>query len=153
MEITTKSAEETQKVGEKFADSFLKERKNSLIVALVGDLGSGKTTFIQGFARGLSIKQRIISPTYILMRKYDIPSTTKKKNKIREFYHVDLYRLEGDVGGEVKQLGLTDIWGKRGNVVMIEWAEKIGNKIPKSSYTINFEYESENSRKIKINKL
>lgn len=150
MEITTKSAEETKKVGEKFAHSFIKEGKNSLIVALVGDLGSGKTTFIQGFASGLAIKQRIISPTYILMRHYKVRHGASHKSSVTDFYHVDLYRLESEVNDEVDNIGLTDIWGKKGNIVMIEWAEKIQRSIPSGAYWININYKQGTSRVINI---
>ena len=140
MEVLTKSAEETKKFGQKIATDLVK-KEGPLVVALMGDLGAGKTTFSQGFALGLGIKQRIISPTFILMRKYE-----GKK----DFYHVDLYRLEDNVEKEVENLGLKDIWQGSNNVVLIEWAEKIKDTLPKGTIKIKFATKGENSRKITI---
>ena len=111
-----------------------------LVIALTGNLGSGKTTFVQGFAKGLGLKARIISPTFILMRKYG-----------ENFYHVDLYRLEGNIESEVRNLGIEDIWKDPKNIVVIEWAEKIKKMIPKSAQWIKFENLGKDERKITIN--
>lgn len=108
------------------------------MLALVGELGAGKTTFIQGLAKSLGITSKIISPTFILMRKYD------------DLYHIDLYRLEGNLEKEVENLGFFDVLKDKENVVVIEWAEKIKNLLPKSTMWINFEIVGENERKITI---
>ena len=107
-------------------------------MALTGDLGSGKTTFVQGLAEGLGFAGRIISPTFILMRKYP------------RFYHVDLYIFEKNVAQEVENIGLTDIWGKDKNIVVIEWAEKIKDLIPPKANWIKFEDMGEDKRRITI---
>lgn len=112
--------------------------KQGEILALVGDLGAGKTVFVQGVAHGLGIKNRIVSPTFILMRKYN------------NFYHVDLYRLEGDVEKEVENLGLLDILKDKNNIVAIEWAEKIKDLLPGNTTLIHFENLGEDERKIII---
>ena len=83
--LDSKSAEETLQFGMRIAH----EMKEGGSLFLFGDLGSGKTTFTQGFAQGLGIKNRIQSPTFIVMREYVIP---KRHDGL--FYHVDLYRLE-----------------------------------------------------------
>ncbi len=137
METITQGAQETQRLGQKLAASL----KGGETIALVGDLGAGKTTFVQGLAQGLGIKNRMISPTFILMREYD------------NFYHVDLYRLEENVDEEVRNLGLTDIWGKSGKIVVIEWAEKITDLLPPNTIWINFEILDDEKRKITIKNL
>lgn len=141
MKITTKTALETKGLGEKFATKL----SGGEVLALSGDLGSGKTTFVQGLASGLGIKQRVISPTFILMRKYNTQLKIKSsKFKITNqsskvyFYHVDLYRLGGNIEGEVKNLGLDEMWGKPENIVAIEWADKIKKILPKNAIWINF---------------
>ena len=138
MEFVTKSAQETQSLGQKIAANLV----GGEIFALSGDLGSGKTTFVQGFSKGLGLTSRIISPTFILMRKYQISG--------KDFYHVDLYRLEKDVEKEVINLGLIDVWGKSNNIVVVEWAEKIKNSISKNAKWIFFENLGEDRRKITI---
>lgn len=147
MEILTKSAEETKRLGAKIAAEL-----KAPIYALTGDLGSGKTTFVQGFAQGLGITSKIISPTFILMRKYEVPQVTSHQLPVTSFYHVDLYRFEDNIESEVRNLGLTDIWDKPGNVVVIEWAEKIKDLIPKGAMWLKFENLGEDKRKITIEK-
>ena len=134
MEVITESPNETKALGRKFAA----ELKGGRTLALTGDLGSGKTTFVQGLAEGLGFAGRIISPTFILMRKYP------------GFYHVDLYRFEENVAQEVENIGLTDIWGKDKNIVVIEWAEKIKDLIPAKANWIKFEDMGEDKRRITI---
>ena len=143
MEVITKNADETKKLGQKLAADLVTEGK-PLIIALTGDLGSGKTTFVQGFAEELEIKG-IISPTFILLRKYKVQST---KYKVKYLYHLDLYRLEGKVEDEVKQLGIEEVWNDPENIVIIEWAEKIKNIIPENSKWISFQGLGDNERKI-----
>lgn len=158
MEIITKSPQETQEVGRKLAASLIEGERKTLTVGLTGELGAGKTTFVQGFAEGLGIKQRIISPTFILLRKYNIELQDSlprrqagKTPKLQNFYHVDFYRVEDNVLEEARNLGLIDIWEREGNVVVIEWAEKIKEIFPKSAYKVTFENLGEGRRKITVN--
>lgn len=135
------------------ADNLAKSVKlktKSKILALTGDLGSGKTTFVQGLAEGIGVKNQIISPTFILMRKYEIPPITNHRSPITAFYHLDLYRLEGNIKEEVRNLGIEEIWKDPENIVVIEWAEKIEKMLPDDCYKIKFEVLSENKRKITI---
>src|SRR5689334_12083419 len=94
--FVSSSEDETKK----FAEDFSKNLKGN-IIALTGELGAGKTTFTQGFAKGLGIKDKIISPTFVLVRQHKIPSSQGI------FYHIDLYRLENI---NIKELGLEDFW-------------------------------------------
>ena len=82
-----------------------------MTLGLVGNLGSGKTTFIQGFAEGLGVKQNTASPTFVLMREYEAGE--------RNFFHVDLYRLENNIEDEMENIGLTDIWDRKNNIVAV----------------------------------
>lgn len=144
METITKSASETKELGQKLAADIVGAGRAT--IALIGELGSGKTTFAQGFAKGLGIKRRILSPTFILMRKYGIPDSGSS------FFHVDLYRLEENVEDEVINLGITDFWGKAGNIILIEWAEKIEKILPEGVIKIKFEVLSEFERKVALEK-
>src|SRR3990167_9560028 len=92
----TNSNLETKNLGQKFGKSL----KSGDIVLLYGDLGAGKTTFVQGLARGLNITDRILSPTFVLVRQHEIPHPTpllKGEGNDRKInlYHIDLYRIEG----------------------------------------------------------
>lgn len=149
MEIITKSAKETQELGKEFAINLRHNKKNSTTLALTGELGSGKTTFIQGLAKGLGIKKRIISPTFILVRRYNVKDS-KPKSSFSNFYHVDLYRLDKEVDDELENLGLFEVWQDPENIVAIEWAEKAGNILPSQTIWLKFENLGEDKRKIII---
>ena len=149
MEVLTKSAKETKNFGRKIGDSLTISHQ-PLVIALTGELGSGKTTFVQGLAEGLGIKQRIISPTFILVRKYKIPISHQPLT-ISHLYHIDLYRLEENVEAEVRNLGLEEIWQNPENIVVIEWAEKIKSMIPKKAKWIKFEDIGRDKRRIAVN--
>jgi len=140
MEVITKSARGTQKLGEKLSADL----KPGSILALYGELGSGKTTFIQGLARGLGIKKRIISPTFIFIRQY----TIRYPLYVKTLYHVDLYRI--NTLKQTKGLGLKEIFADKSAIVVIEWADRIKEILPKKRVDINFEYFDENQRRIKI---
>jgi len=142
MEFITKSSQETKDLGKKIGSNLAGLKKNrAVIFALSGELGSGKTTFVQGLALGLGIETRIISPTFILVRKY--------AGKDIDFYHLDLYRLEGNVEGQVRDLGIDEFWSDPNNVVVIEWAEKIKDVVPESAVWMTFEGTDE-TRKITL---
>lgn len=140
MELITKSASETQEAAVQFADSLTEKADSAIVIALTGDLGAGKTTFMQGFAKAVGVQDRIISPTFVLMRRYPIASGI--------LYHLDMYRLENDDKGEVENLGLPEIWSTPGNIVVIEWAEKIKDLLPEHTKWVTFEHTDEDYRKI-----
>ncbi len=150
-------------MGEKVAIDIVNSAKNkeqstkkAVVVALSGDLGSGKTTFLQGFAKSLGINQRILSPTFILMRQYDIKLKAKSslragpEAKLKVFYHIDLYRLENSVEKELVNLGFNEITSDPSNIIAIEWAEKAEDVYSKDTIWIKFESKGENMRKISI---
>lgn len=137
---TTKSAEETQKIAEEFA----KNLKGGEIFILSGDLGAGKTTFIQGLAKGLGVENSITSPTFVLMKQY-------KGLEEKRLIHADCYRVESDkISDSFKEeLGLDEIFEDKRNIVVIEWGERILSLLPKNTAIIKFEYWGENKRIIK----
>jgi len=111
------------------------------VIGLVGELGGGKTTFVQGLAEGLGVVERIISPTFIIVRQYS--------NKLGgNLYHIDLYRLEGNIKKELETLGVTNFMEDNKNVVIIEWADKAKELLPESTRWVAFENVGENERKI-----
>ena len=144
----TNSFRETQGLGEEFVERISGQgralsEERSLVIALYGDLGSGKTTFVQGLAKGLGIKRRIISPTFIIVRSY--------KLGVRSFFHIDLYRIADEK--DIEGLGLEEIMEDPQNIVAIEWAEKMGNLLQKERWNVRFEYLSKEKRRITIEKL
>lgn len=136
--FVTHSPEETKALARQVT-----QKKTSGIIALSGELGAGKTTFTQGLAEGLGIKEPIISPTFILIRQYQTPKSG------RIFYHVDLYRLEEDLGS----IGLGEIIGNKENLVVIEWAEKAKSLLPEDVVKINLDKLEGNLRRITVSGL
>lgn len=130
--LTTKSSEETKKV----AQDLVRRLTFPAVLALYGDLGSGKTTFVQGLAKGLGIETHLVSPTFIIHRVYPIGH--------RKLHHLDLYRLEGEANLDFLDLG--DLFKDPDNLVVIEWAEKIDHLLPKETIKIKFEYGDEETR-------
>ena len=137
---TTNNFEETRQLGRQFA----KEIDTLQVVALHGDLGSGKTTFVQGLAEGLGITKKIISPTFIIMRTYELKDHPTKKF----FYHVDLYRIESEQ--DIEGLGLLEIMQDSESIVIIEWPEKIASILPKKRKKLVFNYVKDDIRNIII---
>jgi len=140
-QFITNSFEETQQIGENFAHLL----EGGEIVALYGDLGSGKTTFVQGLAKGLGITRNINSPTFIIAREYSIKN---QESSIKEFVHIDLYRIESKK--EVMNLGLSDLFNNSESVVAIEWAEKVRDLLPQKRIEVHFTYLEDDKRKIII---
>jgi tRNA threonylcarbamoyladenosine biosynthesis protein TsaE len=143
--IITNSKEETVTLAERFAQTL----KSGDFLAFYGDLGSGKTTFIQGLAKGLGIQRRIISPTFIIVRHYVLEPKTENV-KPKNFYHIDLYRTESR--HDLLSVGLDEIIQDKNNIVALEWAEKMGEMLPKRRIDVHMEYLGDNRRKISIRK-
>ncbi len=144
---TTKSFEETQKLGQDFAREILASgpQKNAVVLCLQGDLGAGKTTFLQGFAKGLGVEEKINSPTFVIMKRFEL-----KGVEFKNFYHFDLYRL--NTKEEILHLDFKDIISNPENIVAIEWPEKIKDILPKNAALITFGHLEENKREITIDK-
>ena len=132
----TKSADETKKIAKELAQKI-----DHGVIALVGELGAGKTTFTQGFAKGLGIKDKIISPTFVLIRQHQIPKLKKT------LYHLDLYRLENLK--DIKELAIDEL-AQDGNIVLVEWAQKAKDLLPPETIWINFKSLDEHSREITV---
>lgn len=141
--IITNSETETKQV----AKDFTQKLGQKEVICFFGDLGVGKTTFIQGLAKALGVKQRIISPTFIIMRQY--PITNNGHDLF--FYHADLYRIENSKQAE--NLGLEEIFENDSGIICIEWSEKISEILPKNRWEISLKVLGESEREISINKV
>ena len=141
----TYNLSQTQKIAKQLARDVLKNKNNkkSFVLALEGDLGSGKTSFVQGFAKGLGIKEKILSPTFILMKKFTIHNS-----QFKNFYHLDCYRLQKPK--EILNLGFKEIISNPQNIVVIEWADRIKKILPKDIVWIKFTFIDEKTREIII---
>ena len=120
-----------------------KKMKGGEVVCLSGDLGAGKTTFAQGFLRGLGAEGPFVSPTFLIMKQYKIG----RKKPFREIYHIDAYRVNAQ---NIIDLGWEEIVKNKNNIIIIEWAEKISEIIPQSALEVEFEWLDKNKRKIRF---
>ena len=126
--VTTKNEMDTIEL----AQNFESEKFPNMIICLDGELGSGKTVFTKGIANALGIKESITSPTFTIIKEYDgeLP-----------LYHMDVYRLNGNVEGT----GIEEYFTK-GGVVVIEWADTIKDILPEERLDIKFKVVGENTR-------
>lgn len=147
MKIVSSSPNFTKKIAAAFATKILKagiKNKSALAIGLVGELGSGKTTFVQSFAEKLGIKQNLPSPTFVLMRNYE--SKIKNRGYYKNLCHFDCYRIKKI--GELKTLNLAIVFRDPQNIVLIEWADKIKKSLPKNTIWINFEHGKKERERI-----
>jgi tRNA threonylcarbamoyladenosine biosynthesis protein TsaE len=132
--IHTASAEETAAAGERLGRAL----PPGAVVALTGELGAGKTCFIQGVVRGLGVERRATSPTFVLVNEY------RGRVPVR---HVDLYRV--DRLAEIEDLGLAEVFG-RDAVTLVEWADKLGPLLPASAIRVHIDGVGDEPRRITI---
>ncbi len=142
-EYFTKTPQETREIGKKLAEKILRKPLSlkAQVIGLRGDLGAGKTTFLQGFAAGLSIEEKILSPTFVIMKKFKI-----KNSNFKKLVHIDCYRIEGS--SQIKELGFEEIISDPQNIVVIEWAERVEDILPEETIFIDFRFMNKEKRKI-----
>ncbi len=141
----TKSEGETKKLGERLLKEIIKERKDRrpVVVLLKGELGGGKTTFTQGIASALNIKGRILSPTFIIIRKVPI-----LKRRFKFLYHIDCYRIKNVK--DLKELNIEEILEAPESLIVIEWPEVIRGLIKEPYWEVVFHFLGRNKREIMI---
>lgn len=132
--FTSHSEEDTMEL----AQNIESEKFPNMVICLRGELGSGKTVFVKGFASSLGIEENITSPTFTLVKEY--------QNGEMPLYHMDVYRLEdGDDG----TIGLTDYFSKEG-VTIIEWSDIIADSLPEERLELKFKVIDEETRVITL---
>lgn len=165
IEFITTSPIQTKKIAFVLAKEILKMplQKSALVIALEGNLGSGKTTFTQGFAKGLGIKEIPKSPTFVIMNVYTFEKSQTTPNKLlrnltgqanhksqtnskprkqknlktyKHLAHIDCYRIAS--AKELAHLGVKEIFRDPHSVVLIEWAERIKRLLPRNIIHIRF---------------
>ncbi len=149
--ITT-SPQETAQLGKKLGTRLIQTSnfqlqngegdKHATVVCLYGELGSGKTTFVQGTSTSLGLTARLPSPTFFIVRRYLIP----KKTLV--LYHIDLYRIQSQQ--EARDIGLSDILHDPNAIVFIEWADKLARLLPKNRIDVRFLALEDGSHRITI---
>ena len=131
--ITSRSENDTREL----AENIESEKFPGMVICLNGELGSGKTLFVKGFAKALGIEDDITSPTFNIIKEY--------LDGEAELYHMDVYRVEDNY----ESVGIEDYF-KRNGISIIEWAELIEDILPKERLDINFQIVGENIRIITL---
>ncbi len=129
----TKNPAETKTLAKKLK---INNSANGMVLALKGDLGGGKTTFVQGLAKALGVKEKILSPTFNIFKKFN------------NFYHFDCYRIKNS--RELLKLGFKEIVSNPKNIIAIEWAEKVKDILPKNAVWVSFKFIDKTTREIVI---
>jgi tRNA threonylcarbamoyladenosine biosynthesis protein TsaE len=134
--ITTASAAETRQLGQRCGHRL----RTPLVICLIGDLGSGKTVFVQGLARGLDVSADYVvtSPSFTLINEY--PGRLK-------LFHIDLYRLGAEA--DLHDLGLAEILHGEG-VAAVEWADKLTAGAVAERLEIRFEFGDDDRRRLRV---
>lgn len=163
MEFISKNIGETAKIAFNFSKNIASIGDKATVIGLYGELGSGKTTFMKYLAKNLGIKETIQSPTFVIMKKYDVRSMNNEAREEKKFdnfdivsrnsyfdflIHVDAYRIESEA--EMLNLGWQEIISDPKNLICIEWPERIAKIMPGHT-KIFFKYgDDENERKVVI---
>jgi tRNA threonylcarbamoyladenosine biosynthesis protein TsaE len=139
------SPEDTQRFAREQALLLSKQGGGQpIVIALEGELGAGKTTFIQAFAEALGVREQVKSPTFVLMKQYSINNVAN----YHTLYHLDCYRLNGSA--DLMPLGGGDIIHRAGTIVLIEWAERVADILPRNHWVIHIDHVAEQERNITV---
>ncbi len=138
MELTARTGEEMQSRAADFART-LQSRSGARVVTLSGELGAGKTTFAQGIARALGVTESVQSPTFVLEKVYALEAQSFQK-----LIHIDAYRLKG--GDELRAIGWDELLADSGNLILIEWPERVPGCIPTDAIRIRFDIDGDGRR-------
>lgn len=139
--IVTTSPEETKALGRRLARS-LSGGENLL---LVGDLGSGKTAFVQGLAEGFGLTEPVKSPTYTYLREYQLPRRSTR------LAHFDLYRLpDRPTQRDLESIELLERLGDENTITVIEWADKLQRSEHGNQFVVEFAVRGDSEREISL---
>jgi tRNA threonylcarbamoyladenosine biosynthesis protein TsaE len=144
--MISKNPKETEKIAQVFLDKILnnkKRRSGALVVALSGDLGAGKTAFTKAAGKHLGIKEKISSPTFVIIKSYELRIKNYKK-----LFHIDAYRLKNEK--ELLHLGWEEIINNQEHLVFIEWPENVSKVIPTDAKFIYISHNKNGHRKLEL---
>ncbi len=119
-----------------------REDGRATVLALSGDLGAGKTAFVQSLAAHLGITEQITSPTFVIMKQYPITAGSDFKQLV----HIDAYRMKD--GHELSVLGWEALLSDSGNLIALEWPELVADVVPETSIKLAFSHVDETTRDV-----
>lgn len=157
----SKNLKETEKLAQNFLQMLFPRDFQAKVVCLKGELGAGKTTFVQAVAKSLGIKERVTSPTFVIQKTYNLPryhpassgsygaqQLTTYNKQFKKLIHIDAYRLNS--GEDLKTLGWQELIEDPETLIFIEWPENVSEVIPSKTVIIEFKVKEKDQREIKI---
>ena len=142
MDFFSRSPEQTRRVGRRLGEAL----ETGDVICLQGDLGAGKTTFVQGIAQGWGSVDSVSSPTFILVNVYRQADQSKGGSTLPLLFHMDAYRL--DSTPEAEELDLDSMLAQ--GALLIEWPERMNGLIPKEHLWVNLEHIDDEEREMKF---
>ena len=142
--MISKSLKETQKLAKEIVGNIKASDKGlAFVVAMHGDLGSGKTTFVKAVAKAFGIENTVTSPTFVIEKIYKL-----ENQEFDNLIHIDAYRLKS--GEELKTIGWEEVSKNPKNIIFIEWPNNVEDILPESKQEIIFKFVDENTREIEV---
>ena len=137
--------EDIPKISGRLLNKIIKiKNKKAKVVALSGELGAGKTTLTQELGKILGIKEKIISPTYIIMKFYEIKPSSPYFSSFKKLIHIDAYRL--DFHEELLKIGWKELSNDKDNLIIIEWPEKVKKCLNNDTCWVKLEHVDDQTR-------
>ncbi|MDO8593785.1 MAG: tRNA (adenosine(37)-N6)-threonylcarbamoyltransferase complex ATPase subunit type 1 TsaE [bacterium] len=143
MQKEIKTLAELEKEAKSFVDKLMPKDDSAILVTLSGELGAGKTSFTKAVAHALGIEEVVTSPTFVLEKIYQLGGETPKFERL---IHIDAYRLEK--GADLAPLGFDELMRDAGNLILLEWPEKVSDMLPAPVMQISLVTNPDGSRTI-----
>lgn len=145
---------EFQKAAAEFVLGLKPVPHRATVVGLYGELGAGKTAFVQAAAKALGVSEPVNSPTFLIVKKYQLsegnlsPSSEGEIERgcFKRLIHIDIYRLTHS--GELRALGFTGFLADSQNLIFVEWAERVADLLPPDHIKLYFEFVDDTIRQI-----
>ena len=142
MQERVQTLEDLDRAAGEFTRGLKRRTDGATLVTLSGELGAGKTAFVKAVAEALGVEEVVNSPTFVLEKIYALPEGAAFKRLV----HIDAYRLER--GAELAPLGFDELMKDAGNLILLEWPEKVAEALPVPAARISFASNTDGSRTI-----
>ena len=140
MEKLVQTLTELEEEANRFVSVLAPSQRGATLVTLSGELGAGKTAFTKAVASVLGVEETVNSPTFVLEKIYKLGS---EASKFKRLIHIDAYRLES--GSDLAPLGFDELMKDTGNLILLEWPEKVADALPTPAVKISIRIQSDGS--------
>ncbi|MDP1707095.1 MAG: tRNA (adenosine(37)-N6)-threonylcarbamoyltransferase complex ATPase subunit type 1 TsaE [bacterium] len=146
MQKEIKTLVELEEEARRFIETLAPNPRTATLITLSGELGAGKTAFVKEVAKVLGVEEVVNSPTFVLEKIYDLSKIGGHEVSFKRLVHIDAYRLEK--GADLSSLGYDEIMKDPGNLILLEWPEKVSDSLPTPIAAISFVANPDGSRSI-----